>query len=67
MNQRRRHLIWRWVIHTPWVLVVLAVLGVVTFFGSGSGNPLLERLLVSRLERATGVRKNDPRSDIYCA
>ena len=26
MNQRRRHLIWRWVIHTPWVLVVLAVL-----------------------------------------
>jgi len=54
MNQRRRHLIWSWVIHTPWVLVVLAVLGVVTFFGSGSGNPLLERLLVSRLERATG-------------
>src|ERR1700746_1671345 len=54
MHERRRHPIWSWVIHTPWVLAVLGVLGVVSFFGSGSGNPLLERLLVSRLDRATG-------------
>jgi len=54
MTERRRHPIWSWVIHTPWVLAALGVLGVVSFFGSGSGNPLLERLLVSRLDRATG-------------
>ncbi|HEX8837218.1 MAG TPA: translocation/assembly module TamB domain-containing protein [Candidatus Acidoferrum sp.] len=54
MNQGRRHPIWSWVIHTPWVLTVLGLLAVVIFFGSGSGNPLLERLLVSRLDRATG-------------
>ncbi len=53
-NQRRRHPIWTWVIHTPWVLAVLGILAVVIFFGSGSGNPLLQRLLVSRLESATG-------------
>ena len=54
MTERRRHPIWSWVIHTPWVLAALGVLGVVSFFGSGSGNPLLERLLVSRLDHATG-------------
>ena len=56
MNQGRRHPIWSWVIHTPWVLTVLAMLAVVIFFGSGSGNPLLERLLIIRLDRATGGR-----------
>ena len=56
MNQGRRHPIWSWVIHTPWVLTVLGILAVVIFFASGSGNPLLERLLVSRLDRATGGR-----------
>src|SRR5215472_636160 len=54
MNQGRRHPIWSWVIHTPWVLTLLGLLAVVIFFGSGSGNPLLERVLVSRLDRATG-------------
>ena len=54
MNQGRRHPIWSWVIHTPWVLALLGLMGVVVFFGSGSGNPLLERLLLSRLDRATG-------------
>ena len=54
MNQGRRHPIWSWVIHTPWVLTVLGILAVVIFFASGSGNPLLERLLVSRLDQATG-------------
>jgi len=49
-----RHPIWNWIIHTPWVLTVIALLAMVVFFGSGAGNPLLTRLLVSRLERATG-------------
>ena len=53
-NRRRRHPIWSWVIHTPWVLAVLSLLGVMIFFGSGAGNPLLQRLIVSRLERASG-------------
>lgn len=54
MNGKRRHPIWTWVIHTPWVLAVLAILGVMIFFGSGAGNPLLQRLMISRLERTTG-------------
>ena len=54
MNSKRRHPIWTWVIHTPWVLAVLAILGVIIFFASGAGNPLIHRLLIARLEHATG-------------
>jgi translocation and assembly module TamB len=54
MKRASRHPIWNWIIHTPWVLTVLALLAVVVFFGSGAGNPLLTRLLVSRLEGMTG-------------
>src|SRR3989441_12642411 len=54
MKRRTGHPIWSWIIHTPWVLAVIALLAVVVFFGSGAGNPLLSRLLVSRLERMTG-------------
>jgi translocation and assembly module TamB len=54
MKRQTRHPIWSWIIHTPWVLTVIALLAVVVFFGSGAGNPLLSRLLVSRLERMTG-------------
>jgi translocation and assembly module TamB len=54
VKQRRRHPIWSWIIHTPWVLTVLAILGVMIFFGSGAGNPLLQRLMISRLESTTG-------------
>lgn len=54
MKTKRRHPIWNWIIHTPWVLAVLALLAIIVFFGSGAGNPLLTRLLVSRLEKATG-------------
>jgi translocation and assembly module TamB len=54
MKRETRHPIWSWIIHTPWVLAVIALLAVVVFFGSGAGNPLLSRLLVSRLERMTG-------------
>jgi translocation and assembly module TamB len=56
VKQNRRHPIWSWIIHTPWVLAVLSILGVMIFFGSGAGNPLLQRLLISRLERASGGR-----------
>src|SRR5215467_935312 len=52
--RKSRHPIWSWIIHTPWVLALLAILGVVLFFGSGAGNPLLQRALISRLEKATG-------------
>src|SRR5260370_26060990 len=54
MKRGGRHPIWNWVIHTPWVLAVIALLAVLVFFGSGAGNPLLSELLVSRLERMTG-------------
>jgi len=46
---RRRK--WRWLRHVAWVLgakIFLIVTGLLIFFGSGAGNPLLSRLLVSR-------------------
>src|SRR5580704_16266986 len=54
MKVRRRHPIWNWIIHTPWVLTVIAILSVIVFFGSGAGNPLLSRLIVRRLQSMTG-------------
>jgi translocation and assembly module TamB len=54
MKRKSRHPIWNWIIHTPWVLTVIGLLAIGAFFGSGAGNPLLTRLLVSRLERMTG-------------
>jgi translocation and assembly module TamB len=54
MNARRRHIIWAWVIHTPWVLAVLSILAIVGFFGSGAGNPLIRRLIIQRVESVTG-------------
>jgi translocation and assembly module TamB len=47
----------RWLRHVVWVLVVTSVLLgglVVVFFGSGAGNPLLRRLIVRKLNTATG-------------
>ena len=54
MKRASRHPIWNWIIHTPWVLAVLALTGVIVFFGTGAGNPLLQRLLLKRLELMTG-------------
>ncbi len=54
MTRETRHPIWSWIIHTPWVLAIIGVLSVVGFFVSGAGNPMLTRLLLSRLERMTG-------------
>ncbi|MGB2621842.1 MAG: translocation/assembly module TamB domain-containing protein [Candidatus Acidiferrum sp.] len=56
MKTRKRHPIWSWVIHTPWVLTVIAILSLIGFFGSGSGNPILRRWIVHRLEKAIGAR-----------
>ncbi|MGC0775345.1 MAG: translocation/assembly module TamB domain-containing protein [Candidatus Acidiferrum sp.] len=56
MKVRKRHPIWSWVIHTPWVLTVIAILSLIVFFGSGSGNPILRRWIVHGLEKATGGR-----------
>jgi translocation and assembly module TamB len=54
MKRETRHPIWSWIIHTPWVLTVIAILAVIAFFGSGAGNPLLSRLITHRLETITG-------------
>lgn len=53
MKRQGRHPIWTWMIHTPWVLAVLAL---VIFFGSGAGNPIITRFIVNRIQRATGAR-----------
>ena len=56
MKRQTRHPIWSWIIHTPWVLAVIAILATITFFGSGAGNPFIRRLIVNRLESITGGR-----------
>ena len=56
MKREGRHPIWNWVIHTPWVLAVIAILSVIGFFGSGAGNPLIQRYVIRRLQIATGTR-----------
>src|SRR5260370_10657122 len=59
MTRATRHRKWRWLRHVAWVLgakVLLIVTGLMIFFGSGAGNPLLSRLLVSRLEQMTGAK-----------
>ncbi|HVH50275.1 MAG TPA: hypothetical protein VM781_01315, partial [Candidatus Bathyarchaeia archaeon] len=56
MKRAGRHPIWSWVIHTPWVLALLAILAIIVFFGSGVGNPIISRLIVQRLEAATGTQ-----------
>src|SRR6266513_2725690 len=57
MTRETRRRKWRWLRHVAWILgakVFLIVTGVMIFFGSGAGNPLLSRLLVGRLEQLTG-------------
>jgi translocation and assembly module TamB len=56
MKREGRHPIWSWIIHTPWVLATLAILFVIAFFGSGAGNPLIQRYLVRRIQSSTGTR-----------
>jgi translocation and assembly module TamB len=56
MTRQGRHPIWAWVIHTPWVLALLAVVSVIFFFASGAGNPLIRRVAIARLESVTGTK-----------
>jgi translocation and assembly module TamB len=56
MKRESRHPIWSWIIHTPWVLAVIAILATIAFFGSGAGNPFIRRLIVHRIESMTGGR-----------
>ena len=55
LDTRRRK--WRWLRHVAWVLaakVFLIVVGLAIFFGSGLGNPFLQRYIVRRIALATG-------------
>jgi translocation and assembly module TamB len=54
MTREGRHPIWSWVIHTPWVLAMIAIVCLVAFFGSGAGNPLILGYVVHRLSQETG-------------
>ncbi|PYU73803.1 MAG: hypothetical protein DMG49_05610 [Acidobacteria bacterium] len=57
MTRETRRRKWRWLRHVVWILgakIFLIVTGLVIFLGSGAGNPLLSRLLISRLEQMTG-------------
>src|ERR1700744_2106246 len=54
MSGKKRHPIWTWIIHTPWVLAVLCILAIIGFFGSGAGNPLIRRLAIQRIQSITG-------------
>jgi len=56
LDKRKRHPIWTWVIHTPWVLTLIAILSVIGFFASGAGNPIVKRSIAHRLQALTGAR-----------
>src|SRR5258708_22693109 len=59
MTQETRKRKWRWLRHVAWVLgakIFLIVAGLTIFFGSGLGNPILQRFLVRRLAAVTGGR-----------
>ena len=60
MTRETRRRKWRWLRHIAWVLaaklllILLIVMGVMIFFGSGAGNPLIHGFVVNRLEKMTG-------------
>lgn len=57
MTHETRRQKWRWLRHVAWILganIFLIAAGLTIFFGSGAGNPLLTRLLLSRLETMSG-------------
>ena len=62
MTRETRRRKWRWLRHLAWVLaakvflIFLALTGVAIFFGSGAGNPIIQRVIVRRLEKMTGGR-----------
>src|ERR1700737_2383688 len=62
MTRETRQRRWRGLRHVALVLaaklllILLAVVGVAIFFGSGAGNPIIQRFVVRRLETITGGR-----------
>jgi len=60
MTREMRQRKWRWLRHVVWVLaaklslIILVLLGVAIFFGSGAGNPLIQRYVVRTLQKMTG-------------
>jgi translocation and assembly module TamB len=60
MTRETRRRKWRWLRHVAWVLaakvflILLALTGVAIFFGSGAGNPIIQRVILHRLENLTG-------------
>src|SRR5258708_35655813 len=60
MTSETRKRKWRWLRHVAWVLaakvllIVLALIGVAIFFGSGAANPTIQRFIVHRVETVTG-------------
>jgi translocation and assembly module TamB len=48
---------WRWLRHFAWLIItsiVLAIVVLVVFFGSGAGNPLIRRAAIRRINSMTG-------------
>ena len=59
MTQETRTRKFRWLRHVAWVsavVIFLVLTAVVIFFGSGSGNPLIRRAVIRRLQALTGGR-----------
>jgi translocation and assembly module TamB len=57
MTRETRRKKWRWLRHVAWVLgakVFLVTAGLIIFFGSGLGNPVLRHLLIRRMDVLTG-------------
>src|SRR5256714_4372046 len=60
MTREARRRKWRWLRHVAWVLaakiflIFLALMGMAIFFGSGAGNPIIQRVILRRLENMTG-------------
>ena len=57
MSEQTRRSRWRWLRHFAWVVatsIVLAIVAVVVFFGSGAGNPLIRRAAIRRINSITG-------------
>lgn len=58
MTQETRKRKRRWLRHVAWVLgakIFLIAAGLTIFFGSGLGNPILQRFLVRRLASVPGT------------
>ncbi len=59
MTRETRRRRWRWLRHilvAKASLILLAIVTVLIFFGSGAGNPLLRRYVIHKLELSTGGR-----------